>query len=745
MSHRRFSPRFAVLFVAVSALARMAAAEDLDVIVGGAAGGAHVRATAVAPGTFRLRVGFEKDAAPIASAFIDPAFRPGDVGKVVVGGGHSKLVTDKGTLDIDVAAGTYELLDSRGAVLVPPAAIAERATADGKARVDLRVGWPGNRPFEIYGCGNGADALVQRVVTAHVGNGVAVIPFFWAPAGFATFVVGADDETPASCDGKVAGDAVTWRVAGHRADLYLIIAPRLADATGAYLDLTGRPPVPPRWAFGYLQSRWGWKDKAYIDDTLREFEARKLPVDAFIFDFEWYTTFPDYDVKPEGVKDFSDFGWNKALFPDPAGQIAALHAAGVRFVGIRKPRLGNRETLAEVRRKGWGFEAGDSLERFDARGLLFANADARAWYAGQITPLLRAGVDGWWNDEGEFTYANYLHWNQAEAQALAGVDASARLWTLNRSFQPGAARYGAATWSGDIGARWADLARTPATLLNWGLAGMPECGCDIGGFFGEVTPELLVRWMQAGTFFPMMRCHSDVSVKPHFPWLFGPEAEAAIRKTLDLRYQLIPALYSLSHATRDGDGPMMRPLVMQYPSDPKVADLTSEWLVGESLLAAPMLAQGGHRKIYLPDDIWFDFASGERVGGVGGGGKEIERDVAFDAVPLYVRGGTILPLAPVVQHTRDLPGGPLAVHVYPGRDGTFTLVEDDGATTGYLRGEERRTTFTWRDATRTLSWERRGSYGGKDCFRSFVATLHGDARRETAELQLAASGKVTIP
>ncbi len=726
MCHRKIAA--AALFAAALVFARPAGAEELTATVGKL----NVRATAVSSSVFRISVG--PDATPIRSEYLDPASKPGDVGKVVDAGGHRRLTTAAGTLDVDPAAGTYTLLDASGAVLTPPTTFA----ATDPDRVDLHVGWPAGRPFAVYGCGNGADALRQSAVPARVANGVAVQPFFWAPAGFATFVVGADPAHPAQCDGAVQNGAVTWAAPGAKADLYLMIAPTLGDASRSLLDLTGRPPVPPRWAFGYLQSRWGWKDRAYVSDALHQFTSRHLPVDAFIFDFEWYTKTPDYAVEPAGEAGFSDFGWNPALFPDPAAQLREMHDAGVRFVGIRKPRLGNADLLKLVRSHDWDFRGGTS---YDARDLRYDLPDLRDWYAGETEPLLRAGVDGWWNDEGEYTFTTYTGWNEAERQALDAVHPKARLWTINRAFQPGTARYGAAAWTGDIKATWEAFRQTPTALLNWSLAGMPYAGCDTGGFMGQTTPELLTRWMEAATFFPVMRSHSEIGARPHFPWLFGPDAEAAIRRALDLRYRLVPMLYSLGHQTHDTGEPIMRPLVMQYPNDPKVADLSSEWLIGHDLLAAPVVQPGGFRTVYLPNDIWYDLTTGDRVAG----GQSIDLTVPFDAVPAYVRGGAILPLAPVVQHTRDLPGGPLDLQVYPGRDGRFTLVEDDGDTTAYTTGNVRRTTFVWDDAKRVLSWTRAGPYDGHDCFTRLTVTVRGGAGAPSPEQPLSATGSMTVP
>jgi alpha-glucosidase len=733
---RRHLVAWAALLLGLGFPIASAHADSLDVSVGKTS----IHVIAISPTVFRLSVkGDGGPASPLRSLYLDPALQPGDVGKrAQVNNGHQQLKTDLGTLDVDPTTGTYSLFDPHGLVLIPSAPVAVLNTGD-KPMLNLHIGWPDLQPFSIYSCGNGANGLIQHKILARVGNGIAVQPFFWAHAGYAAFVVGSDDNAPAQCDGKVDHGAVTWAVPGTSADLYLIIAPALGDGTRALLDLTGRPPVPPRWTFGYMQSRWGWTDRAYIDDALHQFQVRKLPVDAFIFDFEWYTTLPDYKLKPEGTADFSDFGFNAKLFPDPAAQIKQFHDAGIHIVGIRKPRLGNSGTLTMIRSKGWDYK-GKSSSAVDSRGLLFSDPNLRAWYARQTQPLLQAGVDGWWNDEGEFTYTNYLLWNQAERAALDMAHPEARLWTINRAFDPGMSRLGAAAWTGDIHSTWPVLKRTPAALLNWSLAGEPYGACDIGGFRGEDTPELLTRWMQAGTFFPVMRTHSSLNSKPHFPWLFGDEAEAAMRKTLELRYRLIPILYSLAHQTQQTGEPIMRPLMMQYPNDVQVSDLTDEWLIGRDLLAAPVLNEGGHRDIYLPDDIWYDFATGQRQTG----GKRFGKDCRLDEVPVYIRGGSILTLAPALQHTRHLPGGPLDVEVYTGRDGSFTMVEDDGSTTAYLSGNTRKTEFTWDDQHRTLAWTQSGSYAGSDCFRSIRITINSGGTKYLGERPLSPSGKVSL-
>lgn len=695
---------FAVIFAALAH-----AGTSVDVRIGSAV----VEAAAVSDGAFRLSVCCDGKLRPAASVYLSPDIAP-FASAIVNEGNWTGVKTAAGELLIDSKDEQWTLRDAGGKVLIPPGPIGDftQNAQSGRRFVILNAGCGFDRKFEAYGCGDGADALLQDHAEPAVGNGHAVVPYYWTRAGYAALGVGADDNAPPAWWASTDLGRITWVFPGRSADLYLMPAGSLEDASRAYARLSGAPAVPPRWTFGYLQSRWGWKDRAYIDDVLHQFISRKLPVDAFIFDFEWYTKSPDYSVKPEGLADWQDFSFNPKLFPDAANQIAAMKASGVHFVGIRKPRLGNAGLLAMARAKDWILKPGSSGEAIDARCLDFANPNVRKWYADQMVGLLDQGVDGWWDDEGEITYSEYYWWNSAEAAALAQVRPDARLWTIDRAFAPGAQRLGVAAWTGDIHASWIELAKTPTHLLNWSLAGMPYGACDIGGFIGNTTPQLLTRWMEAGVFFPVMRTHSVDSAIPHFPWLFGDEAESAIRKALDLRYRLIPYYYSLAHEAHESGVPIMRPLAMEFPGDWRCENISDEWLMGPGLLAAPILDDGQIRRVYLPKDTWFALGSGTPIEG----GHGIDATAKLDEIPVYVRAGTVLPLGPVIQHTDDLPGGPLEVQVYPGRDGQFTLVEDDGLSTAYLEGQVRKTTFVWNDARRTLSWKIAGPYAGKDIF-----------------------------
>ena len=270
---------------------------------------------------------------------------------------------------------------------------------------------------------------------------------------------------------------------------------------------------------------------------------------------------------------------------------------------------------------------------------------------------------------------------------------------------------------------------------------MPYSTCDIGGYSGEVKPELLTRWMQAGVFFPVMRAHSEHGKTPHFPWLFGPDAEAAIRKALDLRYRLIPYYYSLSHANSATAAPLMRPLVMEFPDDEKAAVLTDEWLMGRGLLAAPVIDESDARSVYLPKDRWYEFGSTR----VTEGPQSIQRTAKLDEIPVYVRAGTLLPLGPVLQYTGEPSPTPLEMQIYPGHDATFDLVEDDGERRTGPHDGTRTTTFSWNDQTRTLTWKITGNYSGGNVFKGGRAVLFSPAGPVEKEAPLGTDGSVTFP
>lgn len=314
-------------------------------------------------------------------------------------------------------------------------------------------------------------------------------------------------------------------------------------------------------------------------------------------------------------------------------------------------------------------------------------------------------------------------WSWAESKGLAVYDPSRRYFSINRAFAPGASRIGAIVWTGDISPSWNDLVSTPGMVLSWSLAGAPYVTCDIGGFSGETNALLLSRWYGVGVFMPVMRVHSTNSATPHFPFpeLWGQEASAAMRTLLELRYALVPHLYSLGHETFLTGLPIARPMIMEF-ADASTASLTSQWMIGDAILVAPVISDSNATSAVLPvlpsGSVWYPLqpTGGETYTG----GQTVSLpDVPLDTVPAFVRSGGIVLFAPLIQYTDALPGGPLTVTVFAGADGNFTLYEDDGETRGYETGAVATTFFSWDDSTRCISWTR-GGVAGAGGAQSFV-------------------------
>ena len=352
----------------------------------------------------------------------------------------------------------------------------------------------------LYGGGaSKADApsLTRSSVTPLVDNTRVFVPHYYSTDGYAclasTNVTGPAGPCTTACKTNVlpvsynsdGSKYVSWSRPAHGSfELFLMPAPTLDEGTSAYFRLTGPPAVPPRYAFGFIASRWGWQNRSYIESVLHGFRDGRYPIDAFIGDFGWFTNVSDYPFPPEGYDWYHDFGYNSATFPAPAEQLGSyrkdLH---FRMGGIRKPRLGNTALLDEARSKGFLLPGGERRRNrrldeaaaaaaeaevaaaavpaseeearrlgsgyADQRNLDFSGGAARAWYADHEAHYLKAGVSFFWNDEGETDYFTFHNWNVAQVATLRGVDPTRRFYSINRAWSPGMARLGATVWTGD--------------------------------------------------------------------------------------------------------------------------------------------------------------------------------------------------------------------------------------------------------------------------------------------------------
>jgi alpha-glucosidase/alpha-D-xyloside xylohydrolase len=510
-------------------------------------------------------------------------------------------------------------------------------------------------------------------------------------------------------------------------DCFVVVSKDPAVIMREYARITGLPEMPPLWSFGYQQSHRtldGPDEIMWVANTMRE---KKLPCDTLIY--------LGTDFCPSGWNTHNgEFTWNTANFPDPKKAIDDLHALHYNVV-LHIVIEGQHLTGSA---KDPCTTPGPSGRIADANGDLTKGIWPPERSVGCYWPhhkgVFDLGIDGWWPDQGDGLDAPSrlnrirMYW---EGSQLWRADE--RPFALHRNGYAGMARYGAFLWSGDVYSTWETLKTHVPVAINTGLSGIPYWGTDIGGFVPtpEFLGELYVRWFQFGAFCPLFRAHGR-TWHLRLPWGWnlgdlGPEetqtyrgagrppdselhnasVEPICRKYLELRYRLMPYLYSAVRECSTTGMPIVRALWLHYPGDPGAVARGDEYLWGRDLLVAPVVEKGAtSRRLYLPTGTWFDFWTQERVEGASTGsgqGREIERAVDLETMPLYVRAGAIVPMGPVKQYTSEVVAGPLSVTVYPGADGAFELFEDDGRSFDYRRGAWMGLSFRWSDRARRLS------------------------------------------
>lgn len=601
-----------------------------------------------------------------------------------------------------------------------------------------------NSSQRLYGRGAGppdALRLLAEGSPVTLANRASYVPYFYSKDGYAA--LGHSNVTHfnrMAARYHSTGQQLAWVFEGAF-QLFLMPAASLSEGTKAYYALTGRPALPPRHILGFMACRWGWKDQRYLEQTVDHFRKGGFPLDSVILDFEWFANTSDYGFKESGESWYDDFGWNPKLFSAPTQQLKKYLEEQQVYVGaIRKPRLGNGELLSLAKEKGWLSPQGGPEKYAKGRWLNFSDPEMRHWYTQQMRHYLDSGISYWWNDEGENFYYTYHDWNLAELalhQSHKGR-AQSRFFSLNRAFTPGMARLGAAVWTGDVTSSWEDLRRTPGIMLNWALAGAPYVACDIGGFKGQPSSKLLARWYQVGSFMPLMRIHSTRPEQPHWPWLY--EDKEIMRQAMVQRYRLLPYHYSLAHRLFAQGDLFVRPLAMDFPDDPKVEDMTSQWMDGQ-ILVSPVLSNDSRAEIYLPKGRWHPF---DMEGEVIQGPHYESMEVKLEDVPAFVALGTVLVLADhSLRSSASLPGGDLEVQVYAGGHGNFTLVEDDGD--GSAESRSRSTSFVWDDVQQELSWRVTGSQAPKGSFQQlFLKVFSAGQSRRSRAVPLSSSGSLSV-
>ena len=643
--------------------------------------------------------------------------------------------------------------------------------------------------------------MIQRNMTKNLiqGNVEDVSPFFQSTKGYGVFwdnyspTLFTDNEVETSFRSEV-GDCV---------DYYFMYGKNADGVIAQVRNLTGQAPMFPLWTYGYWQSKERYKSQEEVVDVVRKYRELGIPLDGIIQDWQYWG---------------HNYLWNamdfqNPTFNNPQKMMEDVHAMNAHmaisiwssFGPMTKPyreldkkgMLFNFTTWPQSGLESWppNMEYPSGVRVYDAY-----NPEARDIYWKYLNDgIFKLGMDAWWMDS---TEPDHLDWkpedmdtktylgsfrkvrNAYPLMTVGGVydhqravTSDKRVFILTRSGFLGQQRYGANVWSGDVASTWESFRNQIPAGLNFSLCGIPHWNSDIGGFFAghynkswnddsasknPLYQELYVRWLQFGTFNPMMRSHGTDVYREIYK--FGKKGEPvydAIEKMIGLRYSLLPYIYSTSWEVSNRQSSFMRALMMDFVDDRKVWDINDEYMFGKSILVAPIThaqytpeavvkvseEEGWNRdgakktktdaavdfmetkptNIYLPaGTLWYDFWTNEKHEG----GKEITKETTLDVIPLYVKAGSIIPVGPQVQYATEKPWDHLELKVYAGANGNFILYEDEFDNYNYEKGAYTEIPISWNNASRKLTiGARKGAYEGMLKNRKFTVTLQDGTQK----------------
>lgn len=555
-----------------------------------------------------------------------------------------------------------------------------------------------------------------------------------------------------------------WSEMTKQLDYYFIAGNNIDEVISGYRTLTGKAPIMPKWAMGFWQSRERYKSSEEILSTFHTFRKRRIPIDNIVLDWNHW---------PEDTWGSHEF--DKKYFPDPQAMIDSIHEMnGHMMISVWPKFYTNTEHFKEFNEKGWIYQQSvkDSLKDWVGPGYHYGfydayNTDARKLFWKQMYehyyPL---HIDAWWMDASEpnirdctdmqyrkdlcgptalgpsTEYFNAYALMNAEAiyNSQRSADNNKRVFLLTRSGFAGLQRYSTATWSGDIATRWEDMKAQITAGLNFSICGIPYWTMDIGGFCVENRyvrgqlqwnetktenedykewRELNTRWYQFGAFCPLFRAHGQYPFRE--VWEIAPENHPAYKSIvyyMNLRYQLMPYIYSLAGMTWLKDYTIMRPLIMDFSDDERTVNVSDQFMFGPSLMISPVYQyKARSRVIYFPATAdWYDFYTGEKQKG---GIKKVV-DAPYERIPLYVRSGSIIAFGPEIQFTDEKPTDPIKLYVYQGNNASFVLYEDEGTNYNYEKGKYSLIPMEYNEESKQLIiGEREGDFKGMLQKRTF--------------------------
>ncbi|KDN56229.1 xylosidase [Flavobacterium seoulense] len=652
-------------------------------------------------------------------------------------GNTTVLKSNSIQVDVNPVTGGISFYDNSGKLLLKDKDYGTQFSAlddAGMPSYTIRAGFLLDKEEPVYGVGQIMDNKFNRRNSSHHmqnENMSTYSPYFMSVKGYGVFW-----DNYSISDFNDNPQELSFQGIGHCSDYYFMYGKNADGVIAQVRDLTGKAPMLPLWAYGFFQSKERYTTQDESLDVLKKYRALKVPLDVIIQDWRYWPEFHKTDSL------WNSQSFDKERFPNPKKWADEIHKLNAKLLIVTWPGFGPK---TEQRKE---FDSKNMIIKFDtwppksgARPYDVYNPEALDIYWRYLNKGIFSyiGNDGWWLDstepdhinkkDSDFLLPTHLGTYRSVKNAFSmmhnkGIATNQRLTNdnkrvviLTRSGFIGQQRYGSNTWSGDVASSWEMLEKQIPAALNYTLMGIPNWNSDIGGFFagrwkkdgGNNNPEfqeLYVRWMQFGTFCPMMRSHgTDL---PREIWNFGERGSwcfDAQEKAINLRYKLLPYIYSTSWDVSHNNGTFMRPLIMDFANDSKTHEIGNEYLFGRSLLVAPVTQYKARNwQVYLPQGSdWYNFWTNEYYKG----GQSVATETAIDKVPLYVKAGSIIPFGPEVQFSTEKKWDNLEIRIYPGADGEFLLYEDENDNYNYEKGIYSTITFKWNDKEKKLTIEDR--------------------------------------
>ncbi len=529
-------------------------------------------------------------------------------------------------------------------------------------------------------------------------------------------------------------DSYSFKAESGQLDYYIFVGPTLKEVLGQYTTLTGTMPIPPKWALGYHQSRYSYETEEEVRALANHFLEKKIPLDAIYLDIHY-------------MNGYRVFTFDHDRFPTPKALIEDLKKAGIKTVPIVDPGV-KEDPEYPIYQEG---VRNDQFCKYIEGNIYygdvwpgnsafpdFTSTKVRKWWGEKHKYYTDLGIEGIWNDMNEPAIFNetktmdvkVIHENDGDPkthrelhnlygffmgestyEGMKQLLHGKRPFLLTRAGYAGVQRY-ASVWTGDNRSFWEHLQLALPMCMNLGMSGVAFCGPDVGGFAHDTNGELLIRWTQFGTFTPYFRNHSAINTLRQEPWSFGEDVEGLVKKYIEQRYVWLPHLYTLFRQASQTGVPVMRPLVLEYPTDENTFNLSDQFMIGDNVIVAPIMTPTtNHRVVYLPEGNWVNYWTEEMLIG----NKHHLVEAPIDILPIFIKEGTIIPHGTIKQSTA-IPEDEITYHIYLGdkTEASYRLYEDDGTTFRYESGDTFEQEVTCEKDGKTISISVKESNGTYD-------------------------------